>query len=80
MAGIRISEIGRAIVYRSVPWSKSPISMKRESFPKGSVPKHLEKYLLTSEPRTCASQTAGKAGSARVQAMNSCISKLRRGK
>jgi len=78
MAGIRVSEIGRAILYKSVPWAKSPTSLKRESFPKGSVPPHLRDYLFKKGgiPAQCAKETEGLRGSARVEAMNACVSRL----
>jgi len=80
MAGIRISELGRAILYRSVPWSKSPTSLKRESFPKGKVPAHLEPYLFKKGgiPAQCARETEGLSGSARIEAMNACVSRLKK--
>lgn len=80
MAGITLSEAGNAIVYRSVPWAHTIFSLKSQSFPKGAVPAHLMGYLFTTEPRSCAAETAKLSGSARVRAMNSCISKLRKGR
>ena len=76
MAGIRISEAGKAIIYRSVPWAHSPFSLKRESFPKGAVPDHLRPYLFKKGgiPAQCASETVGLKGAARVTAMNACVS------
>jgi len=71
---------GNAILYNSVPWSKRLVSLKTRSFPKGAVPAHLMGYLFAKngDPATCARETADKSGAARVHAMNSCISKLRR--
>jgi len=76
MAGITLSEMGRAIVYRSVPWAKTPVSLKRESFPKGQVPEHLVDYLFKKGgiPAECARETKGLRGTARIQAMNACVS------
>jgi len=76
MAGITLPEMGRAIVYRSVPWAKTPVSLKRESFPKGAVPEHLVKYLFKKGgiPAECARETANLKGTARIQAMNACVS------
>jgi len=76
MAGIILSEAGKAIVYRSVPWAHSIFSLKRESFPKGAVPKHLEPYLFRKGgiPAECARETADLKGAARVTAMNACVS------
>lgn len=81
MAGIRITELGQSIAYGSVPWAKKPVSLKRESFPKGSVPPHLRQYLLQrgGDAAACAAETRGLKGAARVQAMNACIS-ARRGR
>lgn len=76
MAGIRISQLGQAIAYRSVPWAKTPVSLKTESFPKGAVPSHLTGYLFKTGgiPATCASETKDLSGAARVTAMNACVS------
>ena len=80
MAGISLAEAGNAIIYRSVPWAKSITSLKTRSFPKGSVPRHLMAYLFKKggDPATCARETVGMAGSARIHSMNACISRLRR--
>jgi len=80
MAGIPLTQAGDAILYNSVPWSKRIISLKTQSFPKGAVPRHLLQYLFKSggDPATCARETIDKAGAARVRAMNSCISRLRK--
>jgi len=80
VAGISLNEAGNAILYPSVPWSKRLVSLKIRSFPKGSVPKHLLAHLFKAggDPATCARETADKSGSARIHAMNSCISRLRR--
>ena len=80
MAGISLSAAGNAIVYPSVPWSKRLFSLKTESFPKGAVPRHLLQYLFKKggDPATCASETRDKSGAARVLAMNSCISRLKK--
>lgn len=69
---------GNAILYNSVPWSRRLVSLKTRSFPKGSVPSHLMGYLFKKggDPATCARETADKSGAARVQGMNSCISRL----
>jgi len=82
MAGISLSQAGEAIVYPAVPWSKRLFSLKIRSFPKGSVPAHLMKYLFKKGgvPATCAKETADKSGAARVHAMNSCVSTALRGK
>lgn len=80
---VGLNEAGNAIVYRSVPWAGSPFSLKIRSFPKGSVPAHLTQYLFAAGgvPAACARETAGKAGSSRVHAMNSCVSRsLKRGR
>ena len=71
---------GNAILYNSVPWSHRLVSLKTRSFPKGSVPSHLMSYLFAKggDPATCARETADKSGATRVQAMNSCISRLRK--
>jgi hypothetical protein len=76
MAGIRLQEAGKAIVYQSVPWSKHLTSLKTESFPKGAVPPHLVKYLFKAGglPAECAKKTEGLKGSTRVTAMNACVS------
>ena len=82
MAGIPLSAAGEAIVYPAVPWSKRLFSLKTRSFPKGSVPKHLLGFLFKKGgvPATCAKETADKSGTARVHAMNSCVSMaLRKG-
>lgn len=77
---VGLAEAGNAIIYRSVPWAHSIFSLKSRSFPKGAVPAHLMGYLFTTEPRTCASETARLSGSARVHGMNACISKMRKGR
>lgn len=76
MAGILLTNAGNAILYNSVPWSHRLVSMKSESFPKGSVPRHLIQFLFKKGgvPATCAQQTRDKAGASRVQAMNACVS------
>jgi len=76
VAGILLTNAGRAILYSSVPWSHKLVSLKTSSFPKGAVPKHLAPYLFKKGgvPASCARDTAGKAGAARVLAMNSCVS------
>ncbi|KKM22588.1 hypothetical protein LCGC14_1623790 [marine sediment metagenome] len=82
MAGILLSAAGNAIVYPAVPWSKRLFSLKSQSFPKGSVPRHLLQYLFKKggDPATCARETADKTGAARVLSMNSCISRLKKKK
>jgi len=83
MAGIMLAEAGNAIVYRSVPWAHTIVSLKTQSFPKGAVPSHLTGYLFKpgGVPATCARETSEMSGAARVRAMNSCVSKsLKRGK
>jgi len=83
MAGIALTQAGEAIIYPAVPWSKRLFSLKTRSFPKGSVPRHLIGFLFKKGgvPASCAKETAGKAGAARVHAMNSCVSTaLRKGK
>jgi hypothetical protein len=80
MAGIALTKAGTAILYNSVPWSHRLVSLKSASFPKGAVPAHLMGYLFEKggDPATCARETADKRGAARVLAMNSCVSRLRR--
>lgn len=80
MAGILLTNAGKAILYNAVPWSHRLVSLKTESFPKGAVPAHLLSYLFEKggDPATCARETADKSGAARVLAMNSCISRLRK--
>ena len=82
MAGILLTNAGNAILYNSVPWSHRLVSLKTQSFPKGAVPDHLRGYLFVKggDPATCARETQGKAGAARVIAMNSCISARRGGR
>jgi len=79
MAGIMLAEAGNAIVYRSVPWAHTIVSLKTQSFPKGAVPKHLMAFLFKKggDPATCARETADLSGSARVRSMNACISRLK---
>jgi len=76
LAGISLTQAGEAIVYPAVPWSKRLFSLKTRSFPKGSVPRHLVQFLFKKGgvPASCARETEGKAGAARVHAMNSCVS------
>jgi hypothetical protein len=76
MAGILLTNAGNAILYNAVPWSHRLVSLKSESFPKGSVPKHLIQFLFKKGgvPATCARETADKSGAARVLSMNSCVS------
>ena len=77
MAGIPLNQAGNAILYNSVPWSHRLVSLKTQSFPKGSVPRHLMGHLFKpgGDPATCARETADKRGATRVHAMNACISK-----
>jgi len=76
MAGISLVEAGKGIIYQSVPWAHNITSLKRASFPKGSVPDHLVPYLFKKGgiPATCASETANLSGASRVRAMNACVS------
>ena len=80
MAGIPLTQAGNAILYNSVPWSRRLFSLKTQSFPKGSVPRHLMGYLFKAggDPATCARETQNKSGASRVRAMNSCISRLKK--
>ena len=80
MAGIPLTQAGNAILYNSVPWSHRLISLKTQSFPKGAVPRHLLSFLFKKggDPATCAKETIDKRGAARVVAMNSCISRLKK--
>ena len=82
MAGILLTNAGNAILYSSVPWSHKLISLKTESFPKGSVPAHLRSFLFSKGgvPATCARETANKSGAARVISMNACVSAALGGK
>ncbi|MBA7704797.1 hypothetical protein ES703_113615 [subsurface metagenome] len=83
MAGITLAQAGEAIVYPAVPWSKRLFSLKTRSFPKGAVPRHLLGFLFKKGgvPASCAKETAEKSGSARVVAMNACVSAaLKKGK
>ena len=77
---VGLLQAGNAILYNSVPWSKRLVSLKVRSFPKGAVPAHLMSFLFTKggDPATCARETVGKAGAARIHAMNSCVSRLRK--
>ena len=74
---VSLIDAGNAILYNSVPWSHRIVSLKSRSFPKGAVPRHLMPYLFKSGgvPASCARETAGKSGKARVQSMNSCVSR-----
>jgi len=76
VAGIPLNELNNAIAYKSVPWAKDQISIKRASFPKGKVPEHLRGYTddLARAARACARETEGLRGSDRVRAMNACVS------
>lgn len=80
MAGITLKEAGDAIVYPSVSWSKKLFSIKKESFPKGSVPPQLKSYLLTKGgvSAQCANETKDRHGAERVRAMNACVSAKKR--
>jgi len=77
---VSLLQAGNAILYNSVPWSRRLVSLKTRSFPKGSVPAHLMSYLFAKggDPATCARETADKSGATRVQAMNACVSRLRK--
>lgn len=77
---VSLLQAGNAILYNAVPWSKRLVSLKTRSFPKGAVPGHLIGFLFEKggDPATCARETADKSGATRVQAMNSCISRLRK--
>lgn len=77
---VGLLQAGNAILYNSVPWSRRLVSLKTRSFPKGSVPSHLMSFLFVKggDPATCARETADKSGATRVQAMNSCISRLKK--
>lgn len=76
MAGVPLTELGRGVAVRSAPWSKSPITIKRSSFAKGTTPPHLRGYTerFAATARACASEARGLSGEARVRKMNSCIS------
>jgi hypothetical protein len=80
MAGILLTKASTAILYNSVPWSHRLVSLKSASFPKGPTPAHLEGYVFKKggDPATCARETTDKKGTARVLAMNACISRLRK--
>lgn len=82
MAGIPLTAAGNAILYNSVPWSHRLISLKTQSFPKGSVPPHLRGFQFAKggAPATCARETADKSGASRIHAMNSCVSSALGGK
>lgn len=82
MAGILLTNAGNAILYNSVPWSHRLVSLKTQSFPKGAVPTHLMGFLFAKggAPAQCARDTADKSGAARVISMNSCVSRLLKGK
>jgi hypothetical protein len=74
---VSLINAGNAILYNSVPWSHRLVSLKSRSFPKGAVPRHLMPYLFKpgGVPASCARETAGKSGAARVHSMNSCVSR-----
>lgn len=77
---VSLLQAGNAILYTSVPWSKRLVSLKVRSFPKGAIPAHLMSFLFAKggDPATCARETIGSAGAARVHKMNACISRLRK--
>ena len=74
---VALINAGNAILYNSVPWSKRLVSLKTRSFPKGAVPAHLIGFLFERGgiPASCARETAGKSGAARIHSMNSCVSR-----
>lgn len=76
MAGIPLTELGRGVAVRSAPWAKSPVTLKRASFPKGTVPPHLRGYVerFPAVARQCAAEARGLTGEARIRKMNACVS------
>lgn len=76
MAGIPLSDIGRAIATTPVPWAKKTLVIKRASFPKGAIPPHLRTYTekFKSAVSTCRPEIKKGLGAATVQGFNACIS------
>jgi len=80
MAAVTVAEAGRAFITKAPPWSHSVIKIGRLGFPPGKVPPQLEGYLFKKGgiPATCAAETKGLKGVARVLAMNACVSAKKR--
>lgn len=78
MAAVRVSEMGNAFVMKGPPWAKrfGGLRLGRLANPPGRVPTALVGFLFTSGgvPATCARESAGSAGAARIERMNACVS------
>jgi len=77
MGAVRIA--GDAYITKGPPWARrfGGLKLGRLGYPPGTLPAHLKKFLLTTEPRKCADETKDKSGVNRVLAMNVCIARLR---
>jgi len=76
MAGMPLSDIGRAIATTPVPWAKKTLVIKRASFPKGAIPPHLRSYTerFKEAVSKCRPEIKPGQGAATVQGFNACIS------
>ena len=68
-------ELGRLTIVKSPPWSHAALTVKKRSFEKGKIPKHLEKHLFTKNgiPKMCSELTQNFQGKNRIMKMNDCI-------
>lgn len=71
---IRLTEMGKAIVYTGPEWTKKRYVFRKQE--QGKVPEHLAKYLFTKGgvPAECAEKTKHLTGISRIKEMNSCVS------
>lgn len=55
MAGIPLSDVGRAIIYLAPSTSTRLIALKRASYAKGEFPPHLQKFAgqVKAAPKAC---------------------------
>ncbi len=79
---VTLSEANNAIIKKAPAWSKKLVYMAKRSFPKGTIPAHLEGYTrdFAAAAPGCAQSVKGMpTGPEKVQAMNGCMAqKLRR--
>jgi hypothetical protein len=78
MVSVPISDLKKKeiVAYPSVAWAKKPLSFRKQSFPKGQTPPHLEAYVFkkNSIPKACSEATKSFSGEKRIREMNLCIS------
>lgn len=76
-ATIQELQDGEIQVIDSVSWAKKPMTLKKQSFPAGKVPKHLEPYIFKKNDvvRECVNSISKDIiGREKIQAINECVS------